>query len=412
MVLIELDRDRPPVAAGRTGRRRPSRLWPAVLVAALVLTGLEGAVPSLRPLVPIASIPDAGAQDFALSGGILYQVEPDPAVPGRVAAYRLAGGDRLWSVALPEPVDLVLPAPPSSSDAGVLLAQSFQATARAAVSAVDTGSGRLLWRAAGDIGAFPTGRSIVVLGAVPGSTETRAVDLRSGATVWRRSLGDGSYRVAAADNDDILLVSPDGGVEVLDAGTGRLRATGRPLPGQLPLDLDGGALYAVSAVDDREIHAYDLATLAQRWSARLPDPPDTVWSCGSARCASAGRVLLAVDPDTGRVRWRQARLPGERVDLGGRTVTFRSALGDAFTSTGRTSVVYRTQPNPVTDLGPPLYTMEAGTGSLLVRLDPATARRQVLGLLPAGLASSRCHATGGYLACDISGRYLAWRYPD
>ncbi|MBO0869099.1 MAG: PQQ-binding-like beta-propeller repeat protein [Micromonosporaceae bacterium] len=237
------------------------------------------------------------------------------------------------------------------------------------------------------------------------------MDLRHGTTVWQRSLADGSARVAAADNDHIVLDRPDGTVEVLDAGTGRPLVTGALPPSQSPLDLDGDALYAVPAGDDRRIFDYDLATLAPRWSARLPDPPDSLWICGTAVCASAGNTLAALDRGTGRVRWREAGLPGARVDLGGRLSAPGSALADAFTSTGRTSAVYRMRPGPMVERGPPLYTMDAGTATLLVRLDPANGRRRVLGLLPARLASAQCKAAGGYLVCDVDGRYLAWRYP-
>ncbi|MBO0869100.1 MAG: hypothetical protein J2P15_11085 [Micromonosporaceae bacterium] len=148
MALIELDRDPPHEVPGRPANRWGQlRLRPVLLaIAVLLAAGLGAAAPAPGPLVPVASIPDAAAEDFTLAGGILYQAEPDPAVPGRIAAYRLSTGDRLWSVAVPAPVDLVLPVRASPNGTGVVLAQSFQATRQAAVSAVDPATGRLLWR--------------------------------------------------------------------------------------------------------------------------------------------------------------------------------------------------------------------------------------------------------------------------
>ena len=163
---------------------------------------------------------------------------------------------------------------------------AYLATASRMLLAVDTRSGREVWR---DESGFP-----LVAGARDGlliamiGDRLVAFDPATGTRQWQTTIGSGAGEQWAVLDGDAVLVAADGAVVAVDAATGAARwraavgqAVGRPVAA-------GGRVY-VAALDGRV--ALDRASGREAWaSARI--------RLASAPVVTSGRVVAAARDGT------------------------------------------------------------------------------------------------------------------
>ncbi len=266
------------------------------------------------------------------------------------AARAQAATPGAWQIAWQQSVP-PLTAPPQASDGLVYVFSGND------VLALDVASGTPIWTVQPPP---PRGRALQLgccqAGAVPttgglytlaGGDEVRALDPATGATRWRRALGDAILAppvgappivaVLALEGEEAVLYGLDG-----ETGEPRWRAEpGRSAPvlgavdGIVFLPLARGGTGAYAAADgrllwsggpsrrpalvsarqvfgdlavlpaDKAIMALEAASGAQRWAAPLPDAPLELQVLGDAvYVGSFDGSLVAIDAASGRERWR------------------------------------------------------------------------------------------------------------
>jgi hypothetical protein len=403
VAVIELDREWTFAAAAAVPPpRRAGRLTLLVLVAVLVL---GGAATPARPQAPLASVADSGRDVFEIVGNALYIAEPETGNQARLRGYRLPGASRLWDTLVPVPVGVLYP----TVSGGVLLGQAYRGPAGfAQVVALDAGTGRLLWRQEGEIDWVRSGS--VLIGPGPGGSRVRNVDLRTGAVLWSRAQWAGSAEATASPpagrGDRIVLQGPNGGVEVLDADTGAVRASA-PVPPGLGLYVVGDQVLVPQRRDGADmLGAYDLDTLARRWLVPLPGPATFVSDCGDLLCVTGIGILTVLRPSDGSTpwpagRWMSARAAGrylladgpEPAVLDARTGAVRLRLTGWTWLRGSRLLVRQTGALAFATLD---------TGGTAPRLRPVGPF--------AGVGATPCTTSDGYLSCrTVAGRLGIWR---
>jgi hypothetical protein len=425
VTVIELAREPPPAAAGRRARRRRGRAAPsALVVAALLALGLAGGTPPLPGLAQVGALPVA-AGEYALAGGVLYEIEPGSVVPARLAAYRVPDGRRLWRTTLSGPVDLVRTVlAPAPGTGGVVLARSGLSPAVSWVSALDARTGRVLWGAPSKVDVAMLAGGVALLSSAPnGPSDVLAVDLNTGTTIWRRAPAAGT--TVTPGRDRVLLEAPEGGVQVLAARYGTVLAAGSLPASERVLLVTGDAVYTQPGGRAEQISRYDPAgggdrgaggagALVPRWSTGLPAPVLAVTQCGAMLCVQLGENGIAgVDPDSGAVLWRDRALTIVDLAEDGRLVTGGPHAALVDTSTGRELLpLAGAQRVGTSESGAPLYRVESDNGGgLLAVLEVSGARLVPVGALPGSLPDDGCQAAGGYLTCRVVDRLIVWRYP-
>ncbi|MFF1452821.1 serine/threonine-protein kinase [Streptomyces sp. NPDC058274] len=241
-----------------------------------------------------------------------------------------------------------------------------------------------------------------------------ALDPVDGKVLWRHTFGerDAPVPAPAVSGGLVHAVTQQGQrLEALDPATGRTRWT-RNISAYGGVEHAGGTVLLTGA--DGAVTGVDGATGKNRWSHRLPgDHMPTVVSFGGNASAGGGSGeggsgeggaalayatsatpdgsstrVVAVDPDTGDVRW-DARLPGTLTPVG----TRQGALVlTAANKDGETNALVRYDPEAKTSRRAPL-----GVALPQAR---ATVRGDTAYLLATG---------GGMVAVDLDALRQRWR---
>ena len=310
------------------------------------------------------------------------------------------------------------------------------------VGAYDAGTGRPRWRHRADGLAYlwAASRRVAVVGSEHGVLDGLAPD--TGRRRWRLRLARAQAPDAATLSGDRLFMAtsfPGEGdlrppvVYALDAGTGRRRwrselHRGIDLQWADPVLADDVLLVASTpshpgSAPGHVLHALDLATGQLRWERALPGS-EPGFHCerpllhrGLVVVPAAG-TLLAVDPGSGRERWRR-RGPGRPRVVGTTGELVLTAFEDGLVALSVRDGQERWRlPLPagefhwVTVHDGALYALTAG---LALALDPATGAerwRSVTGpaVGPPLRAGGRVYVatTAGLVALEAASGRIAW----
>ena len=344
MTVIELGRvDRegedPPAASGPRPLRRPEwrRLLVGVVAVCCVLTVTGSARPDPRGLVQLWDVPFAlDANAYLQSGDDVFVL--DHSGDGRLTAHDARSGAVRWSIATGGSSGL------AGIEAGALLmragltvinhvepdgSSSSREFSRDTV-AVDTATGRQLWRQPGEIMTIVDDHALLL--ELDGTGERarliRMVRLRDGGAVWSRErTGAVSWTIDMTPGvraDRLFTVTAQGRAEVIALTDGSVVTTGTlPQPrvprteDQSAVTVQGRQLYRDSTVRGRTtITAYDLDTLRQLWTVEQPSGGS--FGCGPVVCVSDGESIFGHDRATGARLWRLSGTSGVYPLTGGR----------------------------------------------------------------------------------------------
>lgn len=325
-VVIDLGEvGRTPPAGPPPGRPRPGRRPARTLAAALLLAAVLATVAAAAPLPAVAEpvhLEASNAVQLVLDGDLLVVVDQQ----GRrnrggghtIAAYELPGGDLRWRVPAPdhgggrlrpEPVNVLI--------AGDLLLVGYLGTAGVRTVALDTGDGSVRWTADGVPQGVALDGAPVLRGTVTeagsgadeallGGSAVQVLEPASGRVRWRTAVSgfvDVVFRVEDGRLADVAEIESGRQVRVRDVRTGQVRSSAAApelllLPGQVWVVAD----LLVAATDDT-LTAFELETLAPRWSVAVP-PVSSITACGSLLCVShASGGAHGRDPVDGAARW-------------------------------------------------------------------------------------------------------------
>ena len=178
------------------------------------------------------------------------------------------------------------------------------------VVALDASSGRELWRASpGDELRRLAVRDGRVF-AVNWPYQATAYDAETGERLWQTDLEEQMVLPPTATSEGVLV--PDRtGVTLLDADDGSIRwradHDGNATEGAAAVA--EGAAYVQSNASEGTLHALDLETGEERWSAAVRHEGTPVVADGVVYARDYNN-LVALDADDGTVRWRyDGRLP-------------------------------------------------------------------------------------------------------
>jgi outer membrane protein assembly factor BamB len=326
VTVIDLGRvdDDPPTASRPRPLRRPEwrRLLVAVVAVCCVLTVTGSARPDPRGLVQLWDVPFAPEADAYQSSGDQVFVL-DLSGDQRLTAHDARTGAVRWSAAAGDSFGL------AGVGAGALLMQARPAVIKRVEAdgssfvrefsrdtvAVDTATGRQLWRQPGEIMTIVDDRALLLEWDRTGeqARRIRAVRLRDGGTVWSRdSVGVVSWtvdRTPGVRNDRLLTVTAQGRAVVIAPADGSVVTTGTlPRPGvgrdddHSSVTLQGRRLYQDRTVGGRTTFtAYDVDTLRRLWIVQQPS--GFSFGCGPVVCISDGDSISGHDRATGARLW-------------------------------------------------------------------------------------------------------------
>jgi outer membrane protein assembly factor BamB len=337
VTVIELgfvtdDGDQRPAPGERRARdRRVIRnVLVAVVAAFCVLTVTGSARPDPRGLPQLWSVPyREGADTFTVNGDALYLLTT--VGDTTLTAYDLRTGATRWSRgALADTTSL------GSVEGGVLLLPAGYTAARyededgteisrefsRETVAVDTATGRQLWRHAGEFNVATGDVALLTEWNDEGSKVRTlwVVRLSDGSPVWSRPAGNlDSWVTDWLDRSSaglLVTAAPEGRVEVLNFADGTLVTSGLLPWGRQPpevdeytsVTLDGRRLYLDHTRQDQSTTtAYDTGTLRQLWQIERQSSGGGAYSCGPVVCLHSVTEVAGYDRDTGELRWR---IPG------------------------------------------------------------------------------------------------------
>jgi outer membrane protein assembly factor BamB len=187
--------------------------------------------------------------------------------------------------------------------------------------ALDPESGAERWRAA----INPARGSSIVAGdeaihVVTTGGEVVALDAESGAERWRTAVADGGLAAGAISVDAgvVVVAVSNQGLTALQASDGAPRWTA-PIISQLETIIDAPVIVEdedmvfvswrdkVGNTPEGKLAAYRLENGALAWSFALPETTGIIAPAavagGVVVVAGADRMLRALDPETGAVRW-------------------------------------------------------------------------------------------------------------
>lgn len=195
---------------------------------------------------------------------------------------------------------------------------------------IDAASGRILWRAKGQVASGPAGDGRHVYAAVRVDQLVHrviALDAKTGKQLWAAE-GErwgGASRVHVADGR-VFVVGLDGKARAFDAATGKLLWTFTYSPGKgyCPTDIAsadgrvyfGGGESAHPRSQGVNLWALDAATGQEVWHYALkPERYSRIGECVQAPAVANGIValtgsnlILGLDAASGQVLWQQAVL--------------------------------------------------------------------------------------------------------
>ncbi|MCW2641067.1 MAG: hypothetical protein JWP76_3373 [Dactylosporangium sp.] len=456
-----------------TGEAQPERdsgpAWPPrqltlAFVAVLVVAALFGDAPRLllRPVLTTTFAPT----DFDIRGNVLYAFD-SPYAPNRVFAYRLRDGQPLWQVRSPATTSYARVE--QVGERTLLVPNLCTAAAGVSTVAVDTTSGREVWRRTGTVERLIDGGLVLMTrsdrmagcGVVSAPADAPpvywdAVDVETGVVRWSIEVPESVQISFDSDNGLgvrwVVFVARDGTVTTRDLLTGAVtgqvvlaelaqprQADGaQPVPDDLPdLMIAGSQVMVVRHLSgqlDNEptvlgVTAYDLVTLARRWTVRAEAGPSgvrdgfeykNVDACGPMLCLRIAQSTVFLDPRDGTERWRSSMsllstvngwalladprgLRGDQPPLEGLTVR------DARTGKLRGAVPgWRIFSADVRRAANPLLGVVTGDRTWFARLDLTRMRLVTIGSAPGWYGS--CAAEREYVACRrLDGSVRVWR---
>jgi outer membrane protein assembly factor BamB len=430
----------------------------AVLLAAVIV----GDTPRV-PLRDVIVVP-AEHSEFDLTGDVLYVLR-GASIPNQVVAYGLREGRQMWQ--RESPANTAYSHVYRVGDRTLLVPNPCLTTLPVMTVAVDTRTGREVWRRPGVPERVVVGAGLVVMSRA-GPTSTCAtgypsgnpsggywdgVDTRTGAVVWSAETPPRAR--ISFDSDDAstsrrgVSVARDGTVTSTDLRTGGITGRiGRPelaVPAQPAIGAAAAATLTVigdqvlvlerakttqTAAVLVEITAYDAGTLARRWSAQADAGPAAtrpgatavvLSGCGPMLCLGGPQRTVFLDPDTGGERWRtglslvavqDARAlladpdaTGGEVPLGGLTVR------DVRTGQPRGDLPgWRLLNDAGSSAQAPVLGRTIGDRTWLAPLDLGQGWAATVGSAPGTYSS--CIDSSGYLGCRrIDGSVQVWRTP-
>jgi outer membrane protein assembly factor BamB len=313
----------------RYWRDRARRRMVALSAVSMLLIALPTAAATSAPrLDPLFTVPAGDAA--LLDDGRLYVLRgasgdrPDDTL----TAYRLSDGAVLW-----EAVDTDNPGydfavlqvrggvplltrvlPPES---GGVPALGGPPAFVAVTTAYDPSAGAMRWSHEGWVG--PTGDGNLVILLEPSGSEhpwdrmrPTAIDLGTGEVIWTAPAATRwTYGSPADDAGYLVTMDEDGQLTTYDVDTGTKLGT-RTLPTEVagadPYDLSLQAADDLVILQDRSaqtLHAYDVASLAHRWTVQVPSTAVLNDGCGPVLCLLVleDNDLHGIDPDTGESHW-------------------------------------------------------------------------------------------------------------
>jgi outer membrane protein assembly factor BamB len=311
--------------AGTGARRWAARTGPDAFVVAVdggwlvvapqygPLLGLDLATGEERWRFELAE--GQGPESGAIAGDTLFVGTSFPSEgavdPPVVYALELATGRQRWRAVLDPGTDLQWAAP--VVDGGqVLVADTLSHPGSAPGShlhALDAGTGRRRWKAdlhapeqgffaeppvvAGGLAYLPTASRMLV-----------AVDTRTGRQVWR---DQGGFPLVAGVRAGLLIALVDDILVGFDPATGarRWQTPAGSGPGERWAVLDGDAVLVAGA---GAVAATDPATGAVRWRAAVGDAVGRPVAAGGRVYVATRTRLVALDRASGREAWRSSRL--------------------------------------------------------------------------------------------------------
>lgn len=439
-------------APSRPVRRRLRPLLSA-LCAAAILASTTAAAPPLPPppwqRLTIIPLPGSGSH-FAFASDLLI-VEDSP--NGSVIAYELGGGRVRWRA---DPRLATFGA--IAEGAGVIVVTGGRAGAAARneparTFGIDPATGSVRWERPGSLYSFSPFNLVnsvtsagdrAILIEFGASEVLTAVDIRSGAELWRFDAGPEASVSFGWELDfnfyglprpgSYLVNRRDGHLAELSSASGVATELGKLPPGTAIVDVDADMIVAELGADPggnpangarpSVVVAYDRATLRELWRYDEPDSGgNRIRRCGSLLCRSGQRSMTAVEPRTGRPVWSAdfqaygmwSRPSGDLLvasgglDVGNTlldpaTGATRAALGDwqALGQLGDALLVYMPNGNG-TDQRTWIGRI-AATGEPVVR---------PIGLFgPNGSAVTDCRLLDGWLACIGLNQALAVPLPS
>ncbi|MDG4823795.1 PQQ-binding-like beta-propeller repeat protein [Asanoa sp. WMMD1127] len=323
--------------------RRPP-FWAALVVLAATFLALGGSLVPEPPLTATVTRLGGAGSSFAVAGDRLYLIRRPSETSSTLTAIRLPDGAELWTAPYAPTGERLI----RLDTAGpVVLVSGGETTGRIRrTDAYDAATGRRLWSAPEEIvvdaeanagyasSADPprlraldlaTGRQLwstapddrftftaiggpaPVAGRIPPraapESETNAVGGAGGATVVGGAAGSGSGR-----GGRLAVFTRSGRIELRDARSGAVLRAASPLGAAvLPLtglSVGGRLVLWYAHHGGTGIAGLDPETLDVRW--RMPYDIDGggIGRCLSLVCLSSQGDVLALDPVTGRLRWR------------------------------------------------------------------------------------------------------------
>ncbi|WP_305789537.1 outer membrane protein assembly factor BamB family protein [Symbioplanes lichenis] len=424
MPVIELGQlgaeDETPVAPRR--RRRLTTGVRGLLAAALavaVLAVVTASGPPREPAIgPLWRLPgnDASAVRLLL-GDALYVLRAR-----HLTAYDARTGRIRWQATQPDERMWLIPSAP-----GVLLVATTGAPrsedpdafeyARATI-ALDTATGRQLWRQPGEASYQPyEGRTLLLERTPDGQAvaAVRSAAVGDGRLLWSRtaptSTGWPVVFVDSPVSDRVVTMTGEGSAEILDSADGHVVSRGQ-LPWRPVRDNDTllnilivghTVLVAARAADGPHAWAYDTETLRQTWTTRLTG---SLTGCAPAVCVYDLQETIGVDPRTGNQLWRRSGTTNplsfaDTLVLADQDNAAPRVLLDS--RTGREIAELRSATTITLDPADGIpYLIESAditAPAVVTRVDPATGQRHVLGRIGTVVPDS-CRTEGPLMTCQ------------
>ncbi|GAA2507909.1 PQQ-binding-like beta-propeller repeat protein [Winogradskya humida] len=315
---------------GKKAAPRPRRflVLGRLIAVACLLTVTASAPPRPGPFTALWSIPlSDGLDQVQTAEDAIHVLRHGP--PNQLITYSLRTGAIRSTITVPDEARII------SETAGDVVLIALGATSPPSFGretvAVDTATGRQLWRLPGAVTGFSDG--LVLLSEWGPNARTvrtlRVVGLRDGAQAWSRSAPYG-WVSTETDRGRVITVGSDGHAEVRALADGRLVAQAAlPWTGTSRINARDGILVVENYDDLRQqnkVTVFDLATMRPQWAAVALGNGGIV-DCGPVLCGYDGTGVSGWDRATGIQRWYQARTNVIYPLDGGRVGTSVGELG-------------------------------------------------------------------------------------
>jgi outer membrane protein assembly factor BamB len=291
----------------------PQRRGKAVVVAALVAAA--GAFAGIGP----AAADDPQLHHVGRIRGPFTQVYADTVVSyddqqAEITAYALDGSGPRWRLpAAQPPTDITVVEPlVIITFVGLSYLESTtnaQTDLPARVVAVDAATGQLRWSVVGSPVSPLSGPIAAVGTGKVGAERIEGVDTKTGRTLWDQPLNGYPLSRSASDErslrtDEIIVLAPDGAVQIMSIATGVTRPAGHVVAGAEAL-FEWRGLLAVRRTGPGEGQAeflvYRLGTGQPLWHRTVASNAPGYAPCCDHICSYDSAGYDRLDPLTGRL---------------------------------------------------------------------------------------------------------------